>query len=156
MNNNIDSETYKKSSIGFLLIGLLLLILFLKNVYLGYKSDFWLETTAEVIRSKLSVSQDDGSDSYNIVVNYKYSVEGKVYENNRINFGYRNMRDGGKAKNIIYKYRTGVIVPVYYNPKDPNQSVLEKGYSLNFFILFFILICLLSSFILRKKYLKSK
>ena len=156
MNNNIDSETYKKSSIGFLLIGLLLLILFLKNVYFGYKSNFWSETTAEVISSKLSVSEDGSSYSYNIFVNYKYSVKGKVYENDRINFWYRNARDGTLARNLIHEYRAGVIVPVYYNPKDPNQSVLEKGYSLNFFILFFILICLLSSFILRKKYLKSK
>ena len=57
-------------------------------------------------------------------VTYEYSVAGKKLRNNRVSIG----EDLGnfEVAETLAKYPAGAIVPVYYNPRHPNEAVLER------------------------------
>jgi hypothetical protein len=57
-------------------------------------------------------------------VTYEYSVAGKKLRNNRVSIG--EDRGDFQIAETIAKYPVGAIVTVYYNPRHPNQAVLER------------------------------
>lgn len=66
--------------------------------------------------------------SYTPVVRYAYEVDGQAYESARRNFlpydakTFENRMD---AKAVVVTYAKDKVVPVYYNPHNPKQAVLE-------------------------------
>ena len=69
------------------------------------------------------------------IVLYTYSVSGKSYTNNKIGYGF-NFLSIFKfvEKRKFLKYPVGGAVKVYFNERDPKQSVLEKGLSFSVII----------------------
>lgn len=57
------------------------------------------------------------------VVRYKYSVNGRSYESDRITFAKGSL-DFIIASNVRDEFKVGGKVKVYYNPAKPEQSVL--------------------------------
>ena len=55
---------------------------------------------------------------------YEYSVAGKKLRNNRVSIG--EDRGDFQLAETIAKYPVGAIVTVYYNPRHPNEAVLER------------------------------
>lgn len=55
---------------------------------------------------------------------YEYSVAGKKLRNNRVSIG--EDRGNFQVAETIAKYPVGTIVTVYYNPRHPDQAVLER------------------------------
>jgi Protein of unknown function (DUF3592) len=55
---------------------------------------------------------------------YEYPVAGKKLRNNRVSIG-EDLGNFGVAETIA-KYPVGAIVTVYYNPRHPNEAVLER------------------------------
>lgn len=71
-------------------------------------------------------------------VEYKYSVGGEEYTGSRISIGPEEVRSVGidikgaevkvvdsEGKKAIKKYSVGKEIPVYYNPDNPKDTVLE-------------------------------
>jgi hypothetical protein len=73
---------------------------------------------------------------YYPVVQYRYRVDGRDFLGERITsdsvrvLGARSderSRNRGLVQRILARYPEGAAVRVYYDPDDPNRSVLEPG-----------------------------
>lgn len=58
---------------------------------------------------------------------YKYTYNGKTYYSTR--HDYKNGLTGASAGS--HNYRVGDDITVYINPKNPQQSIIEKGWAWN-------------------------
>jgi hypothetical protein len=66
--------------------------------------------------------------SWRLDVTYAYTVDGREYHSNRngiVQEGYGP--EPIRAHEIAARYRPGEGVTVYYNPRRPEQAVLERG-----------------------------
>ncbi len=65
------------------------------------------------------------------LVFYRYEVDGRVFENNRIwLYGPSKWARGlskWEAERIVQAYHPGEYVIVYHDPKDPSRSALKPG-----------------------------
>lgn len=124
----------------FLTIGIVLSLFGVKRVYDAHQSVSWLPVSGVITVSNMRVdtststtgvgsrSERTTSTSYAPEISYDYSLAGVMYSNSDIILG-GNVGTGSssRARRLINKYPLGAQVTVYYNPKDPYQSVLERG-----------------------------
>lgn len=100
-----------------------------RRYYLGRSSESWPVVVGTVVSSdcELFVNPSAG-DGYIPSVAYTYVVNGKEYRSDRINFSL-NQGAGNRANAEFYtkRYRKGNNVEVRYNPRRPEQAVLEPG-----------------------------
>ncbi len=98
----------------------------------------WLTTSGKIITSKVESRRrggvkkgydDDTLGNYPLVV-YEYKVGNHRYKGKRISVG-EQMPDF-QVRETLEKYPIGAAVDVYYNPKLPGQSVLERDLPPNF------------------------
>lgn len=85
------------------------------------------------VREDVDESENDGgvnsrTVTYHPVIRYTYSVDGKAYENDT----YSVLEDGHfsnweSAQEFVAKFPVGKEVTVYYNPKSPKDSYLDKS-----------------------------
>lgn len=120
-----------------------LLVVIVGVVVLGYgcrdtrsakESLNWPETPGVVTASFVHEYKeiDDSEPAYTPRVGYSYKVDGKSYSNDLISFEINSMRSRSDktrswAETIISDYLIGSPVTVYYNPANPQISVLQKG-----------------------------
>jgi hypothetical protein len=90
------------------------------------KSKDWPTVTGQVLASTITYrSGSRGSRSPYPFVMYTYQVAGQQYQSQRIYFG---SEVGGSAMTgVIKKYPIGAQIPVYYNPQNPADAVLEHS-----------------------------
>jgi len=88
----------------------------------------WARTKGEIVASEVvaegSHTDDDDTDC-TAVVRYRYAVDGKTYDSDRIAFGERGHTMRMLASQVVAKYPVGAQVDVFYNPKRPSSAVLE-------------------------------
>ncbi|WP_029082012.1 DUF3592 domain-containing protein [Bradyrhizobium sp. th.b2] len=95
----------------------------------------WPDTSGKVVTAaaevrEVRVSDDEREDGYRMEqrnfanVVYEYQVDGRKLRNNRVSIG----EDLGnfQVAETLAKYPAGSIVTVYYNPRHPDQAVLER------------------------------
>ncbi len=111
----------------FLTIGWVFYNTGLENVALGEESLEWPHVEGKVISSRVNVSKGTGTkqDSYTPMVTYTFTVNGSAYEGDQVAFGA--LYDGRTAGQTVSRYQKGKTVKVFYDPEDPNVSVLEPG-----------------------------
>lgn len=116
----------------FIGIGIGMLIRLFKNISKAQHSKNWLVTQAEIISSGLDAETTTDTEGYQTTtyianVQFNYVVHNQTFESNRINFDY-GMRTSNRKKqqSIVDQYPVGRKVPVYYNPENPADSVLER------------------------------
>lgn len=102
----------------------------------GYRSQAWPDTTGKIIFANVKrVSDGEGNDLYKPEVRYRYQVNDKQYQGNRITFKLQNPvenmfgRDQRRAAEIVQQYAIGREVTVYYQPNRPKRATLEPGHS---------------------------
>lgn len=61
------------------------------------------------------------------LVVYKYSVDGNVYEGDRVRFGDPGRDVESTPDRVVKRYPPDAIVTVFYRPDEPSTSVLEPG-----------------------------
>lgn len=61
-----------------------------------------------------------------VEVSYEYVVDGTVYRNDRVRFDQQMLSDGRKEA-LVNAHPAGKPVEVFYDPDDPDQSVLVRG-----------------------------
>jgi hypothetical protein len=95
----------------------------------------WPQAPGKVVTSvaevrEVRVSDDGREEGYRLEsrnfanVTYEYSVGGRKLSNNRISIG-EDLGNFQVAEQLA-KYPAGSIVTVYYNPRHPDQAVLER------------------------------
>ncbi len=96
-------------------------------LYQGYHSLEWPSTQAKVIQSQQIKSPgrrvSDVSIEYKF--RYTYQVNGQTYQSGRNSY---KAADGDIA-NITDKLKTGDTTTIYYDPNNPENVVIEQGYS---------------------------
>jgi len=92
----------------------------------------WPGTTGRVIFVHIEARQSHHTDggystAYYPVVVYEYQVNGMRFQNNRIGFGGEvGMGLYSMVQKKMVKYPVGGLIPVYYNPINPQDAVLER------------------------------
>ncbi len=90
------------------------------------KSKDWPTATGQILASTINYRRDShGSRSAYPLVMYAYQVEGTQYQSQRIHFG--GEVGGSAMTGIVKRYPVGAQVPVYYNPQNPADAVLERS-----------------------------
>ena len=64
--------------------------------------------------------------SYRIDIVYKYDVSDCNYFGSRISYSV-NGYDLDRSEKMLTEYAVGTLIPVYFNPSNPVESVLEPG-----------------------------
>jgi len=108
----------------------------------------WPQTSGLVVQSKIEAREKRNMDggtttgNYPLVV-YEYEIGEKKYTGKKISVGEE--APDFMLEETIAKYPAGITVPVYYNPANPRQAVLERDLPTDFskglscILLFFII-----------------
>jgi hypothetical protein len=90
------------------------------------KSHHWPTTTGQILASTIQYRRRSGGghSPYPMVL-YTYQVEGQQYQSQRIYFG--GVVGGTAMTGVVKKYPIGAQVPVYYDPQNPADAVLERS-----------------------------
>jgi len=98
-----------------------------KSKSLHQASQGWRSTQGLVLKSRVEVSGGEYT-SVTPYVLYEYEVGGQTYQNTQIRAGDRFMRVAGsrEAYEIVERYPVSAVVPVYYDPANPNEAALER------------------------------
>lgn len=125
-------------SILFIVISILLFILFFYLYKKSQNSIKWDKTKGVILRANLDelVMEADTPVTYKANLEYSYKIETKTYYSKRIFYGdFLRHSSFWNINENISKYRKGNIVNVYYNPQNPNDSVLQQGIHSNVIII---------------------
>lgn len=109
-------------------LGLLIIFFAVVSIWRGAGSEHWQVTEGEIVKSEVvSRSIYTGSswrfEKFSEIL-YRYEVNGKSFENFRIAF---DAGDYNVTDNLARAYPLGKKVRVYYDPDDPDNSVLFPG-----------------------------
>lgn len=90
----------------------------------------WPAVEGTIVTSGISQSIDTNksgsrSTKYDIYVHYDYVVDGMPYSGNRIAIRGTRYSSHSSAQSELQRYPVGRVVKVYYNPQDPEKSVLK-------------------------------
>jgi hypothetical protein len=111
--------------------GLLQLLIFALLVYLSLKTRQWSETTGKILSSELSDfnwETDDTGKTYKASIKYQYQVGGKEYTSKRAYYGdWIAISFSSYMRTLVAQYKAGEECKVYYNPQNPQTSVLKIG-----------------------------
>ena len=90
----------------------------------------WPTTPGRVLRSEVVTEERSGGVNepdvtvYRPVVEYGYLAQGAERTGARVGFG-TNVVDQHAARRIVERYPVGARPPVFVNPRNPNEAVLE-------------------------------
>lgn len=119
----------------FFAIGAVIMFFGWRTVANAQASASWPSVPGQVISSTVTRQSDsDGSVSFSPEVSYRYQVGSQSYQGRRIKFGENAYGFRARAQSVADRYPVGHSVSVYYDPADPNLSVLEPGVSLGSYI----------------------
>jgi hypothetical protein len=88
------------------------------------KTREWPETGGEVVSFQLSRSY---LGDFFASIRYRYQVDGVDYTGETIRPGGRmTFRSKRLAKELENRYRSGLKIPVYYNPDNPAECCIDR------------------------------
>jgi hypothetical protein len=129
-----------------LILGVLILIL-ARSAMKSNSSRRWPSTDGTIIASTVESHRSYSSSShthttmYSPRVVYEYSVEGRRYQNQTLNFGtVASASMPVWAESTVGRYPRGANVQVFYNPSKPTEAVLEHKVSRTTVILLLVLL----------------
>ncbi len=113
--------------VGMLVVACWAVYMVGSNIWFGLMSPGWETTQGTVVKAALEGSIR----KFSPTVVYRYQVNGKAYENNRISFPDTS---GSGDPDIVFKKLTAKYPPgggcrVHYDPANPARSCLEPGVS---------------------------
>lgn len=123
----------KAVGIIFLLAGITLIFIGSRPLIKASGTADWPTVRGTIISSESKssrVSHGSGKRSgsaHGIMVDYEYEVDGKSYSSDVVAFGADRFHDAKSASSVMQMYPEGKEVTVFYDPTDPDTSVLEAG-----------------------------
>jgi len=116
------------------LLGLLLAAFGVYQLRLVTRSKAWPAAAGQILLSHVearhapsSTSEDADSNAYYPVLQYQFPAGPYLYRGHRIAFSERGYSSADRAAKALAAYPAGQSVWVYYNPANPNESVLERS-----------------------------
>ena len=119
----------------FLVAGVIILLWGITSSRSAFTSQKWPAETGTITASSIETSRSNkGNTMYSADIRYTYQVNGQGYTGSKVSFGDVSTSDSADARKIVSRYQSGQAVTVYYNPQDPQQAVLETGFSPGLFL----------------------
>ncbi len=111
-----------------------------RNSFQQYQSCHYAVTTGKITRSEVkSHSGRKGGTTYEAVINYSFKLGGQTYAGQRLRYNKGMQTGSSSASDIVAEHPMGAMVPVYYNPENPQDSLLFPGIDgSDFFLLLFL------------------
>jgi hypothetical protein len=97
----------------------------LKKVGEVKRASTWTKASARIVRSELATTTHHGKEAQLPLVEYEFSVSFHPVRGSRISIG-EIMPGTPEAQSALKRYPVGASAPVYYNPANPKESVLER------------------------------
>ena len=80
-----------------------------------------------ITSSKVTDHSDSDGTTHGVDIRYHYQVDEREYEGNRYRYGAGSSSDSAWAWDAVAKFSEGSEVKVFYNPKNPSESLLSPG-----------------------------
>jgi hypothetical protein len=129
---NMGSLTSVIVMVPFIIVALALAYVGLRSRRRAGSSGHWIQAQGRVLHADVQMRRSSNGRGgintfYYPVVVYEYVANGYRYQNNRMNFG-SPMGYGSPtiAQEIVGRYHPGNIIDVYFDPANPQDSVLER------------------------------
>jgi len=125
----------------------------------GFKGRYFTDlsrlTSAEgiIVSSSTYTSESKHTIYYHYNIEYEFNVNGRYYLSNEITFSGEYSNHHEETRGYLSKYPIGKKVIVYYDPQDPNFSVLEPDIYFDAELNMFFLVIALSIFVISGSYL---
>jgi hypothetical protein len=117
---------------GFGLIWLAATVLYVPGVLSAFASAGWPATEGRILATSIDSRPSRRSGfTYELVLSYSYTVDGREYTGDRIDFidGVQaKAREELERERQRYGFVDGETVMVHYDPADPARSVLWPGF----------------------------
>lgn len=111
----------------FLLIGLFLCSFGVYFLYIEGNLRHWPIAQGRVYDTQIAdLSRSGSTPSFKPIIFYKYIVNEREYSNNRLTVISRTYGKKSDAQDVISKYQVHQNVDVFYNPLDPQDSILKQ------------------------------
>jgi uncharacterized protein DUF3592 len=102
--------------------------LMVHNAFKQYESGDYPFVTGTITRSEVTVQHGSkGGISYGVNINYRYEVGGQTFTGTRLRYNNVSSSNESAANDIVNAHPVGATVKVYYNPGDPQESLLFNG-----------------------------
>ena len=106
----------------------IILVAYLAKVFEIGAASSWTETTGRITQSGLAREIRESNEMERKVtvpkIEYEYQVGAQTMVGTRVNFA--EILEGVQAKEARARFELGATVPVYYNPANPSEAVLER------------------------------
>ncbi|MCB1058252.1 MAG: DUF3592 domain-containing protein [Acidobacteria bacterium] len=131
-----------------LVVGVAMMVFGIYFIVLGIEARSWPMVEGRVVSTTIRVETDVSSNTgatraqrkrhhrYYPQVNYTWTVDGESYSGSRYTLGttYEKFRERSDAREAAKQFPAGSAIPVYYDPKDPSQAVLDPSSSFAIYI----------------------
>ena len=111
----------------FLIIGAAILFFGLRSIQRAKASSDWPSVSGIVVSSAVDSSRGDNGTTYKAEILYDYEVNSTKYSSNRVGYGDYGSSNPSGARQVVNRYKEGLVVDVFYMPESPEESVLEVG-----------------------------
>ncbi|MDJ1182757.1 DUF3592 domain-containing protein [Roseofilum casamattae] len=111
----------------FYLVGFGVLWYSINSAQKSIQASQWPSTMGTLEKVSLHENLDDDSSTYEVRVEYRYSVMGQTYTSSRLAFGYTGSSGRKQHQEILKKLQNASVINVRYNPNNPATSVLSFG-----------------------------
>jgi len=117
--------------LAFIVIGSFIIFSVAGEWLTGMQSRKWQPVEAVIVTSQKIDATSSGSDGRTYTVpeldfRYRYQVEGRSYESGELSFRKPEV-DVRDIPAFIEEHPEGGTLSVYYNPKHPEQAIVEPG-----------------------------
>ena len=123
----------------FILVGVLTGALFCYRIVQATTSTGWPSVTGELESSELKEvvyrgrevgGRPDEASAWVVNFNYSYQIADKKYHGSRVTYSDGVNKTVRALRKLQNRYQGQSQIQVYYNPKNPSQSVLVPGLSI--------------------------
>lgn len=98
-------------------------------------------TRGEIVSTSVSLKESRSRYSFYVpIVLYKYQVDGITYTGSKLSVYSAATRTAEEAAMIANKYKVGWVERVYYSPRNPSFSLLQKDFPWNYLLESIILV----------------
>jgi uncharacterized protein DUF3592 len=107
----------------------MVLAMLANKLWLARRASVWPQTQGRIVKSEVAATHHQFSGEATEVKNepaiaYEYSVAGKTLTGTRISIGEDS--GGANTEATLAHYPVGAVVMVYYDPKKPEDCLLER------------------------------
>jgi Protein of unknown function (DUF3592) len=91
------------------------------------RASHFASTTGVITHSETTTEHGSHGSTTGVDIRYHYEVNGRPFEGTRYRYLEGSSSDSKWAKDAVRRYSMGAEAPVFYNPKNPSESLLSPG-----------------------------